>query len=248
MDVTNDIVVAETQTLKSQIAAVRSVIAPTLNDQELQLFAMVAYRSRLDPFARQIHAVKRQDKLTFQTGIDGFRASAEDSGEYRGTDEPTFGPMVDKPYPHPEWARVVVHRQFPDGEWLHQACTVYWDEYWPGEQMGFAWKKMPRTMLAKCAEAGAFRRAFPKRFSAVYEASEMDQGGFEDPAPQSSARAKVAARRAQIEGQGEVVIEKPVVVASVRCGATSPYADDDGGCSKQSNHPGPHRNDNATWS
>ena len=52
MDVTNEIVVAETAVLRDQIAAVRSVIAPSLNEAELQLFAMVAYRSRLDPFAQ----------------------------------------------------------------------------------------------------------------------------------------------------------------------------------------------------
>ena len=241
MDVTNEIVVAETAVLRDQIAAVRSVIAPSLNEAELQLFAMVAYRSRLDPFARQIHAVKRQDKLTFQTGIDGFRASAEDTGEYRGSDEPEFGPMTDKPYPHPDWARVVVHRQFPNGDWLHQACTAYWDEFWPGEQMGFAWKKMPRTMLAKCAEAGAFRRAFPKRFSSVYEGAELDQAiSVEAVERPSAAKAKVAAKRAVVEDD-QIKTGVPA-----RCDQTDPYGGSDQ-CRKEHGHDGPHRTADATW-
>jgi hypothetical protein len=37
------------------------------------------------------------------------------------------------------------------------------------------WARMPRVMLAKCAEAQALRRAFPECLSALYEAAEMDQ-------------------------------------------------------------------------
>jgi phage recombination protein Bet len=37
------------------------------------------------------------------------------------------------------------------------------------------WARMPRVMLAKCAEAQALRRAFPECLSALYEAAELDQ-------------------------------------------------------------------------
>lgn len=37
------------------------------------------------------------------------------------------------------------------------------------------WARMPRVMLAKCAEAQALRRAFPEDLSALYEAPELDQ-------------------------------------------------------------------------
>ena len=171
-----DPVVAEAMTMSARLAPLRNALGlQDFNDQELDLFAMVALRMRLDPFARQIHAIKRQGKVTFQVGIDGFRSSAEETDQYRGSDEPEYGPIIEKPWPHPEWAQVTVHRQYPDGTWLHQSATAYFDEFLPGQGQDFQWKKMPRVMLAKCAEAAAFRKAFPKRFGQVYVPEEMQQ-------------------------------------------------------------------------
>jgi len=194
-----------------RLNAIRNVLAPDLNDQELQLFALVAQRSRLDPFAKQIYAIKRAGRVTFQTGIDGFRSSAEETDEYRGSDEPEFGPMLDKPFPHPEWARVIVHRQFKNGEWLHQPATVYFSEMYPGDHLGAQWRKMPRVMLAKCAEAAAFRKAFPKRFADVYAAEEMHQAEAAELARPvaPTARDRVAERRAQLEAQAAVAACPP---------------------------------------
>jgi phage recombination protein Bet len=190
------------------LKAVQAAIAPDLNPSELKLFAMVAYRSGLDPFARQIHAVKRQGKVTFQTGIDGFRSSAERTGVYDGQDEPEFGPACscsEAPKPHPEWARVTVYR-IRDGQRRPQSATAYWHEFKPapgqsgnGDQM---WKKMPRNQLAKCAEALAFRKAFPYVLSDVYSHDEMaqaDHGQVVEHRP--TARQAVAERRAAVEAE-----------------------------------------------
>jgi phage recombination protein Bet len=201
--------VAEAMRIKEQLETVKSVLAPDLNDQELQLFAMVSQRLRLDPFIRQIHAIKRNSRqgprLTFQTGIDGFRASAEETGEYRGSDEPEFGPTVAQPFAHPEWAKVTVYRQYENGDVRGQSHTVYWNELYPGDAEGFMWRKMPRNQLAKCAEAGAFRKAFPKRFVGIYTPEEMQQGDVIDVTPQqvgATAKERVAARRQEVEAAG----------------------------------------------
>lgn len=188
--------------LEQRLQPVRNALGlAELTDGEMSLFAMVSHRMRLDPFAKQIYAIKRKGKVTFQVGIDGFRATAEDTGEYRGSDEPVFGEWVDKPYPHPMSATVVVHRQYPDGSRLSQSATAWWDEYVADPGQDFQWKKMPRVMLAKVAEAAAFRKAFPRTFGQVYEPAEMDQAAGDAPAaaqPVTTARERAAARLAAV--------------------------------------------------
>ena len=71
--------------------------------------------------------------------------------------------------------------------------TAYWDEFAPikdewgyDEQAGRRkptgkkavdgnWKKMPRLMIEKCAEAQALRAGWPDSFSGLYVEEEMDQ-------------------------------------------------------------------------
>lgn len=192
--------VAAAMEVYARIDAVKAVLAPDLTDQELRLFAMVAQRSGLDPFARQIYAVKRGGRVTFQTGIDGYRSTAERTGQYLGSDEPEFGPIVGG---HPESARVTVYR-LRNGERVAQSATAYWAEFHPGGTQPM-WTKMPRNQLAKCAEALALRKAFPYVFADLYTDAEMDQAGPAEnsgaaaAAAQPTARERLAARRAALE-------------------------------------------------
>lgn len=186
----------------ARLNTVRATLAPDLTDNELHLFAMVAVRSGLDPFARQIFAVKRNSgrggqKMTIQTGIDGYRSIASRTGEYDGQDEPSFGPMPCPACggPHPESATVRVYRK---GVSRPIAATAFWHEYVPGE--AFMWNKMPRVMIAKVAEALALRKAFPwdptRQIGIgadVYTTEEMAQA--ESPAdPPPSLQARLQAR------------------------------------------------------
>jgi phage recombination protein Bet len=200
----------------SGLKTVQSVLAPDLTPEELQLFAMVANRSGLDPFAKQIYAVKRKGRVTFQTGIDGYRSIAARTGMYDGQDEPEYGPPCacgdKRPEGHPEFATVRVYRK---GVTRAIAATAYWHEYKPeagqSGQGDVMWTRMPRVMIAKVAEALALRKAFPYDperkhgiGADVYTSDEMDQADrpatVREPAPSLAERA--AAKAAEVNATG----------------------------------------------
>ena len=246
--------VAAAYQVYERLNTVRNVLAPDLNDQELSLFALVAQRSGLDPFAKQIHAVKRKGRVTFQTGIDGYRSIAERTREYDGSDLPEFGPDCGcdgRPKPHPEWARVTV-RRFANGRHMEQTGEAYWHEFNPVDN-DFMWVKMPRNQLAKCAEALGLRKAFPYVYADIYTDDEMAQAGPAEntavaaAAAQPTARERLAARRAAIETppvEEAAFVEQPPAAETEtrRCEALSPYGDK-AQCAREVDHAGNHQND-----
>lgn len=192
-----------------------------LSDSELQLFAMVAHHTGLDPFTKQIYAIKRGGRVTHQTGIDGYRSSAERTQQYAGSDESTYEEcacgQADSPPQHPMIARVVVRRIRPDGAVIEQTGVARWHELKPdhrkpqngGDWLDAMWWKQPYNQLAKCAEANGLRKAFPRVLGGVYITDEMQQApviegsatevGGAHAKPNPSARERIAARRQAVE-------------------------------------------------
>jgi phage recombination protein Bet len=177
---TTAMTVTQAATLSAeQVDLIKRTIAKGATDDELQLFLATAKRLGLDPFARQIFPVKRWDNrlrmevMAIQTSIDGFRLIAERTGCY-APGRPTEYGMVDG-----KLQRATAYvKKFVHGAWHEIAEDAYWDEYVQTTKDGTVtsmWKRMPRVMLAKCAEARALRRAFPAELSGVYTADEMDQ-------------------------------------------------------------------------
>lgn len=149
---------------------IRTQIAPNASKDELQLFLYQCKRTGLDPLTRQIYCIHRGGKMTIQTSIDGFRVVAERSGCYAGQSEPEF---VEDEKGNIICCKVRVYKFSAKGDRYEASVGVaYWAEY---AQQGPMWNKMKHTMIAKCAEALALRKAFPQDLSGLYTGDEMQQ-------------------------------------------------------------------------
>jgi phage recombination protein Bet len=152
-----------------QLALIKRTIAKDATDDELALFIHDCARQGVHPLDKLIHFTKRKGKYTPITSIDFFRIRAGDSGECLGSDDAIF---TGTPLTASFEARVTVYR-LVQGQRGAFSATARWAEYKPDED--FIWKKMPHVMLAKCAEALALRKAFPKQLHGLYVTEEMEQ-------------------------------------------------------------------------
>ena len=169
-----------------QILEQAGVIPPNTPRAQVEIFAKVANQKGLSPFSKQIHLIPRKRKngqtiYTIQTSIDGYRIIAERTGKYAGSDDYLFDEglteyeMIKAGRRRPTTATATVYKILPNGETFPIRATARWDEYYPGEQQGFMWAKMPYLMLGKCSEALALRKAFPEALSGIYTNEEMQQ-------------------------------------------------------------------------
>lgn len=166
-------------------------------DGDLLVFLHVCQRTGLDPFARQIHMVSRNQKegdrwvkkWTIQTGIDGYRLiarrAANRGGESLEYDDVQWadaeGNWADVWLrgTAPTAAKVVLYR---DGR-RFSAVALY-REYVQTKRDGepnSMWSRMPANQLAKCAEALALRKAYPQDLAGIYADDEMGQADRPEP-------------------------------------------------------------------
>lgn len=196
---------------------IRRTVASDTTDDEFNLFVNMARSLGLDPLRRQIYAFvfskndPKKRRMSIIVSIDGFRSIAEATGNYR-PDEDEASYEIDQSLKGPLNPLGLVKAtvrvwKYSHGDWHRVTGVVYWDEYAPvkdewvyDEATGRnkksgnkslddsgQWAKMPRVMLAKCAEAAALRKGWPDNFSNVYESSEMDRAKVIDMLPAEAA-------------------------------------------------------------
>ena len=165
---------AITQWTQEQTALISSTIAPGCTADELKLFAYACQRTGLDPFSRQVYAIKRSGKLSIQTSIDGLRSIAERTGQLDGSSTEWCGDDgiwadVWLGSKHPAAAKTTIWRK---GSTHPFVGTALFRDYNANQGL---WSKMAAAMIAKCSEALALRKAFPADLSGLYSSDEMEQ-------------------------------------------------------------------------
>lgn len=144
-------------------------------------------------------AAKR--KLTIIISRDGQRVIAQRCGDYRPaskppqyeTDKAEVGPL--NPQGIISATTYLWKQDQKSGEWYEVAGQAFWSEFCPvkdewakDEQTGKNfktgkqtlddsgnWCRMPRLMIAKCAEMQALRAGWPEQFTGLYDEAEMDR-------------------------------------------------------------------------
>lgn len=147
-----------------------------VTETELRMFAWQSQRLGLDMFNKEIYLIGRWNKelnrnvYTTQISIDGMRLIAERTGSYLGskTEYGTYGEGEKQKMKCTVTVKKLIGDNIGEFEGI-----AYTDEYY--QDSSPLWKKMPRTMLAKCAESQALRKAFPDKFASVYTVDEYPE-------------------------------------------------------------------------
>jgi phage recombination protein Bet len=168
------------------VRTLKETVAQGLTDSEFKLFAEHCKSTGLNPFKKEVWAIKAGGRLQIMTGIGGYLAIANK---------------------HPEFDGMVVTVD-NDEKPTKAICLVYRkDRKYPSEGVALIseyrketpiWKSMPRVMLTKVAKSIALREAFPQEFNGIYTEEEM-------PAEYSAKAVPEAAPQPQQAKQPEVM-------------------------------------------
>lgn len=164
----------------SQIAEIRNAFAPELNDTQFTMFVELGRALQLNPFKREIWAVKYKDQVSVFVGRDGYRKVAQEQPDYNGH-------LVEAVYSND---RIKVSNGHLEHEFKlldrGQLSGAYCEVYRRGIDVPFRvmvrldeykknfgnWQTMPETMIKKVAESQALRQAYQGLLGGTYHDAE----------------------------------------------------------------------------
>lgn len=167
---------------KTALAEVKKAFAPDLNETEFAMFIGLGKSLELNPYAKEIYAVKFGNKVSLIIGRDGYRRNAQKSPDYDyHYSEAIYSndhyEVVDGLVNHKRkvidrgallGAYCVVKRK---GSSRYMYSEVLLSEY---DKKSNNWNTMKETMIKKVAESQALRMAFQELFTGTSDESELD--------------------------------------------------------------------------
>lgn len=157
---------------KSVAATLKQTVAAGLTDAEFSLFVQFCQGTGLNPFKKEIWAIKAGGRLQLMTGIQGFRTIANANPSYDGIQIGLIGKDGD-----------LLHASYPKDDYVGAWAKCHRkDRAYPAEGIAMLrdydksvgnWKVMRRVMIMKCAESVALRQAFPQQLNGLYTPDEM---------------------------------------------------------------------------
>lgn len=175
------------------------------------------------------NAQKRKQSIIVSR--DGCRVLAQRCGDYRPASTPTVFEYDDslKGPTNPKGivtATVTLHKQDSAGNWYPVVGQADWDEFAPvkeewayDEAVGRRkptgsltldasgqWAKMPKVMIAKCAEAQALRAGWPDQFGGVHQEEEMHRFETDVTATEMVSQHEQLEREALLGGRGLMMV------------------------------------------
>ena len=160
---------------QQQIQLIRDMCARDCTENEFLLLMQMARTYQLDPFAKQIWAVKYPNApAAIFCGRDGFIAIAHRNGNFDGMES---GTRTDENDELIGWCRVY-RKDMSHPFVVEVPFSEYVQRNKQGEVTKF-WREKPKTMITKVAESHALRRAFG--ISGLYSPEEIDTGDRPEP-------------------------------------------------------------------
>lgn len=181
-------------------SALKSSIFPGAEEKSIVLAFDYCKARDLDIMKKPCHIVPMnvKDAKTgryswrdvIMAGIAELRTTASRSRNYAGQDAPVFSDMLEFEFggtnhTAPDFCTVTVYKII-NGERVGFSHTEFFEEAANTKKDGglnAMWAKRKRGQLAKCAEAGALRKAFPEDLGGMPTAEEMEGAGMRDVTP-----------------------------------------------------------------